>query len=338
MTVDNNPNSPYRDRIYVSWTEFSELGSPIFFSYSDDHGATWHTDKTINVANDKDICPVQFAQNSGPGACDSNQFSEPFVGPRRVADYYDAPDCFTYTGEDIFRGCFPTAPISQRSVFRAANYPTGVAKPDGTIVVDFGSYINPHSNPARGNCTPNGLSTTTFLNLYKGVGTVNGCNNDILKSVSYDGGATFTGERTPPANLETRSDERTDGQLADQFFQWSAAMPQNRVASSYYDRKYDKDQRTGDLDVTLAADGSGYTRVTNQHTPPFSEFAGASGYGLFLGDYNGLAVGPDGVAHPVWADTRNPNFTFDPSGNPKRLFFAGYGSDIYTARVPVPLK
>ncbi len=388
MTVDNNPNSPYRDRIYVSWTEFSELGSPIFFSYSDDHGATWHTDKTINVANDRDICPVQFASKPSKGACDSNQFSEPFVapngdvfvvfdnynncagglrkfgfncpgpasdnhnqvllfrstnggksfvGPTRVADYYDSPDCFEYTGEDQFRGCFPTAPLSQRSVFRAANYPTGVAKDSGYVVIDFGSYINPHSNPAKGNCAPDGLSGTTFLNLYKGVGKVNGCNNDILRSVSTDGGKTFTGATTDPADLDVRSNESAGGPLADQFFQWSAAMPGNRVAASFYDRQYGDDQRTGALDVTLKADGSGWTRVTNESSPPFSEFPGPSGYGLFLGDYNGLAVGPDGVAHPVWADTRNPIYTFDKSGDVRQPVFAGHGADIYTASIPVPL-
>jgi hypothetical protein len=388
MTVDTNPNSPYRDRIYVSWTEFSALGSPIFFSYSADHGRTWHTDKTINVANDRDICPVQFAQNSGPGACDSNQFSEPFVapngdvfvvfdnynncagslrkfgfkcpgpagdnhnqvllfkstnggksfvGPTRVADYYDSPDCLTYTGENAFRGCFPTAPLSKRSIFRAANYPTGVALKDGVIVVDFGSYINPHSNPARGNCTPNGLSTTTFINLFKGVGKVNGCNNDILLSVSNDGGRTFTGAKTSPAQLATRSVERAGGQLADQFFQWTDDVPGPvGVCSSFNDRMYDSDQRVGSFDVSLVCDNNAAIRVTDESSPPFNEFPSPSGYGLFLGDYSGLAVGPDGVAHPVWADTRNPVYTFNNTGDVRKPVFAGHGADIYTANISAP--
>ena len=388
MTIDSNPNSPYRDRIYVSWTEFSSLGSPIFFSYSSDHGRTWHTDKTINVANDRKLCPVQFAKNSGKGACDSNQFSEPivgpygdvfvvfdnynncagalrrfgfncsgpkgdnhnqilifksgnggrtFVGPTKVADFYDAPDCFAYTGQDQFRGCFPTAPLSQRSIFRAANYPTGVVRTKGEIVIDFGSYINAHSNPRRGNCVPNGLSGTTFLNLYNGAGKVNGCNNDIVRSVSLDGGRTFTGATTNVSQLDVRSEENPNGPLADQFFQWSAPMPGHRVAVSYYDRKYDDDMRTGALDVTLKADGSGFTRVTDQHLPPTNEFTDTSGFGTFLGDYNGLAVGPDGVAHPAWADTRNPVYTFNNIGDVRKPVFAGHGADIYTTSIPLPL-
>ena len=31
----------------------------------------------------------------------------------------------------------------------------------------------------------------------------------------------------------------------------------------------------------------------------------AGSHGLEYGDYEGLAVGGDGVAHPIWTDTRN---------------------------------
>ena len=60
-------------------------------------------------------------------------------------------------------------------------------------MIDFGSYINPHSNETLGNCSPNGLSALTGLNKFSGVGVVNGCNNDILRSVSVNGGASGTG-------------------------------------------------------------------------------------------------------------------------------------------------
>ena len=116
--------------------------------------------------------------------------------PVKVADFYDLPDCFAFTGFDQFRSCVPTAPLSGTSIFRATNYPSGAATDDDTVVIDFGSYINPHSNPTLGNCTPDGFSATTGLNLYVGVGEVGGCNNDILRSVSTDGGSSFTGTTT----------------------------------------------------------------------------------------------------------------------------------------------
>jgi hypothetical protein len=54
------------------------------------------------------------------------------------------------------------------------------------------------------------------------------------------------------------------------------------------------------------------------------------GGNVFLGDYMGLAVGSDGVAHPIWTDTRNPIFSPSTGGDVRELVPAGQGSDIYT--------
>lgn len=253
-----------------------------------------------------------------------------FGSPVKVADFYDLPDCVTYTGFDAGRACVPTTPLSGKSIFRATNYPTGVAVSNTSIVVDLGSYLNPHSNPSLGNCSPAGFAPTG-LNRYTGVGVVNGCNNDIVRSMSTDGGATFTGTTLAPWDLPSVNDE--GNQLADQWWQWSALGPNGTVVDSYYDRTYADDMATGNMDITLAY-GSQHKRVTDVHMPPSNEFPAANGYSLFLGDYNAVAVGTDGVAHPVWADTRNPIFA--PSGADARILVpAGFGADIYTRAMPV---
>lgn len=397
MTVDNNPRSPFRDRIYVAWTEFVSgaagefLGSPISFAYSDDGGASWVFDQTINVGASPELCPVQFSAQPEPNVCDANQFANPFVapngdvyvvhqnfnncagfyrtfgincpgpigdnhnqmliykstnggasftGPFHVGDFYDLPDCFEYTGDDLFRSCVPTAPLSNRSVFRATNYPTGVAIGNDTIVVDYGSYINRHSNPQLGNCRPAGLKVSppeeaTFLPLYRGVGRVNGCNNDIVISVSRDGGQTWTGNDTPPSRLPSRNDEREGGPLADQFWQWSAKthVPDTLVTTAYYDRKYDRDMRLGRNDITLALGTTRHVKVTDEVNPPAVDFPGTSGFSLFLGDYMGLAVGRDGTAYPFWTDTRNPAFGWDPDADVRDLFRLGHSGDVYAASI-----
>ena len=51
----------------------------------------------------------------------------------------------------------PTAPLSGTSIFRATNYPSGVAVDDENVVVDFASYINPHSNPDAGQLHAGGV-------------------------------------------------------------------------------------------------------------------------------------------------------------------------------------
>ena len=67
-----------------------------------------------------------------------------------------------------------------------------------------------------------------------------------------------------------------------------------------------------------------HVRVTNRTLPPTQEFpeAGAS-TGVFLGDYMGLAVSQDGIAHrPSTGD------------DVRELVPAGQGTDIYTRALP----
>ncbi|TMB89358.1 MAG: hypothetical protein E6J45_10305 [Chloroflexi bacterium] len=243
-----------------------------------------------------------------------------FADPQLVSRYYDLPDCVTYTGADAFRACVPTSPLSAVSVFRAANYPSAATAPNdpNTIYVTFGSFINPHSNPTnpagQGHCEPKGLNSTTFLNLYHGVDHANGCNNDILLSVSSDGGQHWSAAASGPAAATVVSNESST--LASQWWQWAATSASGTLAVSYYDRKYGDDVSTGANDITLAQrDGNtvGHVRVTSVSNPPATEFPGSfNGYSVFLGDYSGLAVSGS-TAYPIWSDTRNQEFFQCPS-------------------------
>jgi hypothetical protein len=257
----------------------------------------------------------------------STDGGDTFGNPVKVSNYYELPDCYTYTGFDFGVACVPTAPLSGTSIFRASNYPSGVALSNTDIEVDFGSYINRDSNPHKGNCAPNGLSGDTFLNLFTGVGDVNGCNNDIVRSRSNNGGSSFTGGSKNVAKLPTTSQETGDV-LADQWWQWTVANFIGGTDTSYLDRSYGADQSTGYLDVSLAITNGGVARVTDFSLPPSNEFPDSNGYSTFLGDYTGLAIGSDGMVHPAWPDTRNPIYTY--SDTDGHLIFAGYGADIYS--------
>jgi hypothetical protein len=375
MAVDTGKGSRFRDRVYVAWVEYNAnfTASPVSFAFSDDAGATWHLTGTISGTS-ASLCPVTF-DGSPAGTCNATQFPQPFTAPNgdlyvafqnfnnalsgpadnhaqmlivkstdggasfgtpvKVSDYYDLPDCLTYTGQNAGRACVPTAPLSNRNIFRATNYPVGVAPSNSTVFVTLGSYINRNSNPARGNCTPDGFSATTGLATYQGVGVVDGCNNDIVLSASVNGGASFTGGTTPVASLPSVSDERAGGHLADQWWQWAALTPSGGLASSYYDRKYGNDQSSGEMDVTLRRGNGAHVRVTDASMPPPAEFRASAAvpFSTFFGDYSGLAVGSDGMAHPVWVDSRNPSFA-PGSPDPRQLVTIGPGSDIYTRRLP----
>ena len=223
--------TPFQDRIYVTWTEFAPNGTAfIYEAYSSDYGE--HFSQRHLVSTNSPLCPSaggagpcnanQFSQpfvgpdgvlyvifnnfnNSVQAGDNRNQIllarsldgGNTFQPLVKVADFYDLPDCATYQqGHDFGRACVPEKAATANSIFRATNYGSGEVNPTNPnqVVVAFGSYINKHSNESNG-CAPTGFSPVTGQNLFTGVKTPGACNNDILVSVSNDGGQTFTGRR-----------------------------------------------------------------------------------------------------------------------------------------------
>lgn len=383
MTVDNNPNSPFRDRVYVTWTNFASDGTAyIWEAYSDDYAESFSA--PVLVSANSSLCTETFGYPTPNGDCIFNQDSQPFTGPNgtlyvtwnnfnntvsgndnrnqvflakssdggasfgalvKVADYYDLPDCATYQGgADEFRACVPEKGPTQNSVFRATNMPVGGVNPKNPqqVVVTFGSYINVHSKEPG--CVPAGFSSSTGINLYNGVKAPGKCNNDILFSVSQDGGATFTGTTTDPRMLPTVNQQPAQA-TTDQWWQWAAFTSDGVLAVSYYDRQYGNDETTGYMDFSLSGSDHlttfGTKRATSSSMPPPTQFSGE-----FLGDYTGLAA-LGNEAHPLWADTRPLDLFLCPGtgvpGTPPGLCSSTSSGgvtlndeDAFTVRVPVP--
>jgi hypothetical protein len=356
MTVDNNPSSPYRDRIYVTWTEYAADGSAYIWEvHSDDYGETFSS--RVLVSEDSPLCPNNYGLGTPHGNCNENQFSDPFVGPDgslyvaynnynnavtgndnrnqfllskstdggnsfsppvKVSDYYDLPDCQTYQGDDFGRACVPEKGSSTKSVFRATNYASGAVDPNNPnrVAVNFGSYINKYSNESTG-CAPDGLSPATGQDLYTGVKTYGACANKILVSVSTDGGATFTGTTTDPRD-ETVVNQNTGQRHTDQFWQWSAYSPKGELAVSYYDRQYGNDEFNGSSDFSLSG-SKDLTHFSSVRVTTSSMPAPTQFYGTNGGLFYGDYTGLTAVkgAHPIWSDTRNVDLFLCPgTGTP----------------------
>lgn len=381
MTVDNTIGSPFQDRVYVTWTDFAPDGSAyIYEAQSSDYGE--HFSAPIVVSNNSALCVNTFGVPTPHGNCNENQYSQPFTGPDgalyvvwanfnnnvvgsdnrnqmllakstdggvsfsppvKVTDYYDLPDCFTYQGQDPGRSCVPEKGTSQNSFFRATNYPSGAVDPTNSnrIIVAFGSYIGPNSKETNG-CTPTGFSAFG-TNLFTGVKAVGACNNDILVSVSSDGGASFTGTTADPRLLTSATSTPAQART-DQWFQWLAFTKAGQVAISYYDRQYGNDETTGFSDVSVSGSGDfihfGLKRVSSSSMPPPTQFSG-----VFWGDYTGLTAMD--TAHPIWSDTRSPELFLCPGtslpGVPPALCTASASNasfandqDIYIDSTPVP--
>jgi len=238
-----------------------------------------------------------------------------FSAPVLVANFYDLPDCAAYQGgQDFGRACVPEKGSSMNSVFRATNYPSGAANPKyhpSVVAVTFGSYINVHSNESNG-CVPAGFAASGN-NAYTGVKTAGACNNDILLSVSTNGGSSFTGTSIDPRMLTSVNQAKAQD-VSDQWWQWAAFTRSGALAVSYYDRKYGSDETTGSNDVSMSWSFDvihfSTVRATSSSMPTPTQFPDTQGNSVFFGDYSGLSAVDD--IHPIWMDTRNPDLFLCP--------------------------
>ncbi len=381
LTVDNKAGSPFQDRIYVSWTQFAADGTAyIYEAHSSDYGETFSAPVLVSGDNPT-LCDQTYGLPTPNGSCNENQFSVPFVGPDGslyvayanfntavsgnenfnrmllskstdggasfsapvlVGNYYDLPDCATYQGgQDPGRACVPEKGPTTTSVFRATNYPSGAVDPSNSnrVIVTYGSYINKNSKEPQ--CVPESFSSSTGLNLYDGVKTAGGCNNDIVVSVSNNGGAGFTGGAADVRQMPVVTQD--SGQAStDQWWQWAAFTKNGRLAVSYYDRQYGSDETTGNMDFSISGSTNltsfGTSRVTSSSMPPPTEFSGT-----FFGDYTGLAAATNAI--PVWSDTRNLDLFTCPGGGAPSICtgtepngLTANEQEIYADSVPVPNK
>jgi hypothetical protein len=277
-----------------------------------------------------------------------------FSSPVQVGSYYELPDCLTYQSSDPFRACVPEKGPSTNSVFRATNYPVGDVNPTNPsqVVVTYGSYVNQHSKESNG-CTPAGFSSSTGQSLYTGAKTAGACNNDILISVSTNGGGTFTGTGANPRAVATVNPDSAQAS-SDQFWQWQAFSTDGKLAVDYYDRQYGaptgspavpSDEYTGSSDITLSGSKDlvnwSTTRVTSSSMPPPTQFAGQ-----FYGDYIGMDAATK--AAPIWADTRDPELFLCPGTGAPQVCTGTYSTpqgpllandeNSYMAVVDIPKK
>lgn len=388
MTVDNHVGSPFQDRVYVTWTIFAADGTAyIYEAHSSNYGESFSA--PVVVSTSSALCANTFGLPTPQGTCNQNQFSDPFTGadgalyvvynnfnnslsdgndnhnqillsksvdggntfsaPVLVGNYNDLPDCATYQGgQDAGRACVPEKGASQNSVFRASNYSSGAVNPkNGAVVVTFGSYISKDSNPANG-CVPTGFAPSGN-NAYTGVKTVGACNNKIVESISTNGGASFNGTVTDPTTLTVVSG--VDNQkTTDQWWQWEAFTKDGKLAVSYYDRQYSKDETTGFMDMSLSGSKNlkkfAASRVTSSSMPLPTQFPNGLGNSVFFGDYTSITAVDN--AHPLWMDTRSPDLalcpgTGTPGVPPKVCTFTSVPNgpmandqDIFTSSLDVP--
>jgi hypothetical protein len=321
IAVDANTSSPFRDRVYVTWTRFifnarngNYVQSPIALAYSTDGGKTFSTPKLIS-AN------VLYGQGS-----------RPVVGPDgTVYAFWDAATRLA-TLDSIWMvkssdgGVTWSAPVAisqlvdiipvADTVFRVNSYPAAAVAPNGDLYVTWDSLV---SDDTGGLCP--GRTNT-------------GCHAAALYSKSTDAGMHWSApalvfssldasNRTaigyPAPGLATPDTRRVDtlfsaisistsgrvylsSYAADVVSPWqTCAQPAPGVEGRINCEELGPYINNARLDYVVADLSTSTTNLVT--TQPINTRYGFGGG--FFGDYTDIAVGSDNTFHALWTDSNN---------------------------------
>jgi hypothetical protein len=259
-------NSPYRNSVYMAWTEFDSYGSTsltdssrILFSRTTDGGTTWSS-------------PVRVSDRAGDCVDDDNtvEGAVPAIGPN---------------GEIYLSWGGPLGIMFDRSTDGGTTF-----GPDVFVAAQPGGWAFDVSGVSRCNGMP---ITACDISLSPNRGTVyvgwsdqrNGTNNtDIFCTKSTDGGQTW-------GSVKRVND---DAGAAQQFFTWMTVDP---VSGYLYFVFYDRRGTTGNwTDVELARSTDGGETFQNFKVSSSSFLPQAS---VFFGDYTNIAA-RNGKVYPIW--------------------------------------
>jgi len=345
VAADAFVHSPNRDNVYFTWTVFDVTcgpnhdqycESPIWGSMSTDHGFTWSTPEMISRSN-ASICTMGnvFKPALDPGACNLDGHSDLVVRPDgQLAVTFVSQNTPTQNPQILSLRCNPSGSSTAGTGHLNCGRPQKVSDYVVGPTCDFGR------GPEQ--CIPGAFIRAPFetsqrLSVDERTGALyltwydyRFREFDVFVARSTDGGATWTAPRWVNADRGT-----------DHYFSAIDIGEKHgtRVAISYY--------RTGRVpgedtpppggfgpDVATQPSNYGLSVGTDLHTPyrfkvlsptfppPDGIQAG------FNGDYSGITVDRNDVAHPIWSDTRNrvPDPAFDK---------ATVDEDVFTAARPV---
>jgi hypothetical protein len=326
IAADSHASSPFRDRVYVSFTRYlfnphngSYVQSPIFFAYSTDHGATFSTPSNISGN-------VLYSQGSRPIVGPNGTLYVIFEGSTRLATLdsqwivKSTDGGLTWSKPTKIADVQDAIPIAN-AVYRDDSFPAGAAAPNGDLYVAWSSQTSD---------TTGGLCPTR---------TNTGCHLAALYSKSTNGGSTWSApapvlpavdasDRTAigypvlqpdGSTLSAPASRRVDTQwpgvavspsgrvylsayAADVVSPWQTCAdtppaPEGRInclALGNYIDNARLDYAVRDLSTNVTETVSTHPINTRYH------FGGG-----FIGDYTALDVGSDNRFHALWTDTNN---------------------------------
>jgi hypothetical protein len=326
IAVDSHATSPFRDRVYVTWTRFLfnpvqgfYVQSPIAVAYSTDGGHSFSSPQLI-VGN------VLYGQGSRPVVGPDGTVYVFWDGSTRLATLdsiwvvKSRDGGVTWSKPVAVSQLVDIIPAANTS-FRVNSYPAAAAAPNGDLYVTWSSLMS----DATGGLCPARTNT--------------GCHAAALLSKSTDGGATWSAPvpAFPSVDASTQTAQgypvtQPDGSTlnapasrrVDTIFPAVAVAPSGRVYFSAYAADVVSPWQTCTTFGSPSLSGTNCnslgpyinnarlnyivrdltTGITNTVTShPINtryQFRGT-----FFGDYTDIAAGSDDNFHAFWTDSNN---------------------------------
>ncbi len=277
LAADDEPGSPYRDRVYVAW-KFP--GGGVYFSRSLDSGATFSPPRQIESAV---VSGLDMST-----AADGTVYLAFHDNPRRSIRVMRSQD-----GGASFAPSLPAASV------RAGWYVVPPAQCARPALVHASISVDRSNSPWRGRLYAAwadydpGVSESTCPN---DCGAPAICAPSVWCARSDDGGSTWTA----PARVHETGPGRVD-----RFHQWIRVDPgDGAVYVAYKDTRNDPSARLGtDVYLSRSADGA----ASWEPSVRLSSVTSRSGHSFQYGDYQGVAAA-GGNVYAAWADYRDvPN-------------------------------
>jgi hypothetical protein len=333
IAVDAHATSPFRDRVYVTWTRFifsagtgAYVQSPIAFAYSSNGGATFSAPKLI-AGN------VLYGQGSHPTVGPDGTLYVFWNGSTRLASLNS-----TYMVKSTDGGATWSKPLSvstmtnipgvRNTAFRVNSFPAAAAAPNGDLYVTWATEVKNDATTFGGD---------TDCAYFIPGNHLSQCHSVAVYSKSTDGGATWSapaldfiaGNRTAEGYPVTNPDKTTlnapspTGPIED-VFPAATVSANGRVYLGAYRGTFVSPWQTcaagpappvGRIECDTLGNYINNTRLdyvvndlTTGVTNPATTHPINSRYGFgggFFGDYTDIAAGSDDVFHALWTDTNN---------------------------------
>jgi hypothetical protein len=315
IAADAHSASPFRDRVYVTFTRFifnpktgAYVQSPIMEAHSSDGGRTFSAPQIIGA-------PVLYSQGSRPVVGPDGTVYVFFDGATRFATLDSTYVVKSTDGGQTFSAPVQVSTLNEirtpaNTAFRVNSFPAADVAPNGDVYAAWSTEAadahNGHASAVYSKSSDGGATWSTPALIFPALDAAN------RTPVGYD---------TLPAGTTLAPAVRR----VDTFWPAVAISPSGRVYMSAYAADVVSPWQTCKTPATPSAVGrinctelggwinnarldyavadltTGVSKIVTTHPiNTRSQFGGG-----FIGDYTDLAVGSDNVYHALWTDTNN---------------------------------